>query len=234
MTIDDLAGKHGFTKDVDYWLHKQSGQWILKHSSIEKIANAENIKIQKVESLYQSETSCRFLITMGKWADDKCAEVVITTGEADKSNCSNLYLAAMAEKRGKDRAVLKLINAYEYGISSEEEMDDFKASKPKTADTTPISPPAPPKIDLKDQEVSNPAFEKAKEKFNGIPLDDDDDWDGSEVIRFGKYRNNSGDSSNDITWSKLADAGWIEWVAKSSKVDWQREKAQKELNRRGA
>ena len=31
-----------------------------------------------------------------------------------------------AEKRGVDRCVLKLINAYEYGISSEVEADDFK------------------------------------------------------------------------------------------------------------
>ena len=32
----------------------------------------------------------------------------------------------MAEKRGIDRAVLKLINAYEYGIYSDVEADDFK------------------------------------------------------------------------------------------------------------
>ena len=31
----------------------------------------------------------------------------------------------MAEKRGIDRCVLQLINAYEYGISSEVEADDF-------------------------------------------------------------------------------------------------------------
>ena len=126
MNIKDLAKKHNFKKDVDYWQHKQSGQWILKHDSVEKIANAEDIRIQKIESLYQSETSCRFLITMGKWVDGSCEEVIITTGEADKSNCTNAYLAAMAEKRGKDRAILKLINAYEYGIYSDVEADDFK------------------------------------------------------------------------------------------------------------
>ena len=32
----------------------------------------------------------------------------------------------MAEKRGVDRCVLKLINAYEYGIYSDVESDDFK------------------------------------------------------------------------------------------------------------
>jgi hypothetical protein len=32
----------------------------------------------------------------------------------------------MAEKRLKDRLILKLINAYEYGIYSDSEADNFK------------------------------------------------------------------------------------------------------------
>ena len=227
MTIDDLAGKHGFKRDVDYWQHKQSGQWILKHDSVEKIANAEDIRIQKIESLYQSETSCRFLITMGKWVNGSCEEVIITTGEADKSNCTNAYLAAMAEKRGKDREILKLIKAYEYGISSEEEADDFKADKPKVANTTPISPLKPPKINLKDQEVPNPHYDKLINDLDGIPLGDDevdDDWTGNKVCKFGKYK--------DVKWVDILDDSWINWVSTSSKVDWQRELATKELKRR--
>ena len=221
MTIDDLANKHGFTKDVDYWQHKQSGQWILKHDSIEKIANAEDIRIQKVESLYQSETSCRFLVTMGKWVNGSCEEVIITTGEADKSNCINAYLAAMAEKRGKDRAILKLIKAYEYGISSEEEADDFKQSKPKVANTK-------PPVNLKDVEVPNPVYDAAVKDLGGIPLGDnetaDDDFTGNEIIRFGKYI--------DVKWCDVIDENYLTWLATKSKVEWQRDLATKELNRR--
>ena len=57
----------------------------------------------------------------------KKGEVLMwSIGEADAKNCKNLYFGAMAEKRGKDRVILKLINAYEYGIYSEEEAEDFK------------------------------------------------------------------------------------------------------------
>ena len=56
----------------------------------------------------------------------KTIKEVTSIGEADKSNCKANYLGCMAEKRGIDRCVLKLINAYEYGIKSEEEADDFK------------------------------------------------------------------------------------------------------------
>ena len=84
------------------------------------------------------------------------------------------------------------------------------------------SPPAP-KVDLKDQEVPNPLFEEAKEKFDGKALESDE-WDGSEIVKFGKYR--------DVSWNKIIDANWIKWVATSSKVDWQRELAAKECERR--
>ena len=65
--------------------------------------------------------------------------------------------------------------------------------------------------------------EKVIDKFDGIP-DDDDDWDGEEVCRFGKYR--------DVKWCDIQDVSWIAWVSGSSKVDWQRELATKEANRR--
>ena len=84
------------------------------------------------------------------------------------------------------------------------------------------SPPAP-KINLKDQEVPNPLFEEAKEKFDGKALESDE-WDGSEIVKFGKYK--------DVAWNKIIDANWIKWVATSSKVDWQRELAAQECERR--
>ena len=90
----------------------------------------ENIKLSRVDSIFQSETSCRFLITMVK--EDKDGNVIASitsVGEADNKNSKNNYYGSMAEKRGIDRCVLKLINAYEYGVFSEVEADDFKKER---------------------------------------------------------------------------------------------------------
>ena len=106
---------------------------------------------------------------------------------------------------------------------------DWKPNK--TADTTPISPPAPPEIDLKDQEVSNPLFEEAKKKF-GEKASNSDDWDGNEVIKFGKYKNDTGDPSKDMTWGKVEGVSYFEWLLKNANKDWIKEKATLELKRR--
>ena len=121
MTIKDLATKYKLDQE-DFWKHKQSGQWILTHDAIEKIATLENIKL-KSRIVDNSEVDLvRYWITM---RNDK-ADGVSSIGEADRKNCMSQYLGCMAEKRGIDRCVLKLINAYEYGIASEVEAEDFK------------------------------------------------------------------------------------------------------------
>ena len=74
-----------------------------------------------IETLNSEKDLVRFLITMAKGGD-----TITSVGEADDKNCFSGYKGCMAEKRGVDRCVLKLINAYEYGISSEVEADDFK------------------------------------------------------------------------------------------------------------
>ena len=87
--------------------------------------------------------------------------------------------------------------------------------------------PKPP-VNLKDQEVPNPHYDAAVNDLGGIPLgdgeSDDDEWTGNEVCRFGKYK--------DVKWVDILDDSWIKWVSTSSKVQWQRELATKELKRR--
>ena len=126
MTIKELAEKYNLTSK-DAWQHKQSGQWILKHDTIERIATIENIELDNWVVELSERDFVRYRITMSM--DDKeTGEVrtITTIGEADPSNCMSKYFGMMAEKRGKDRCILKLIRAYEYGITSEEELADGK------------------------------------------------------------------------------------------------------------
>ena len=130
MNISDLGKKYKLDGKVDVW--KCHDNWILTHDACTKIALIENIKLSRLEPIYQSETSCRFLVTMVK--EDKDGNVinsVTSIGEADNRNSKNNYYGSMAEKRGIDRCVLKLINAYEYGVYSEVEADDFKKQEVK-------------------------------------------------------------------------------------------------------
>ena len=125
MNIKDLAKKYGLVEG-DFWNHKQSGQWILTHDAVEKIANIEKIWLED-RTVDNSEVDLvRYWITMGMRDSKGERRAISSMGEADRNNCRSQYLGCMAEKRGVDRCVLKLINAYEYGISSEVEAEDFK------------------------------------------------------------------------------------------------------------
>ena len=115
MNIKELQKKYQLEKD-DFWHHQQSNQWIITHNAVEKIANIEGVELIDIKVLNSEIDFVRFLVTM-KLAD----KTISSIGEADQSNCFSKYKGCVAEKRGIDRCVLKLIDAYEYGISSEVE-----------------------------------------------------------------------------------------------------------------
>ena len=130
MNIKDIQEKYNLVSD-DFWEHKQSKSWILTHDACTKIGNQEGIELVDINVINSEPDLVRILVTMKK------GSVSITTfGEADRKNCFNSYLGMMSEKRGIDRAILKLINAYEYGVYSEVEADDFKKSKSVSKDIT--------------------------------------------------------------------------------------------------
>ena len=127
--IKELATKYQLTKD-DFWQLPQNKRLhILTHDACEKIASIEGVRYQKPEWLSKGQDGVWAVEVSGFKKDDP-DNVIWTTGEASRQNCTAKYFVNMAEKRGKDRLILKLIRAYEYGIKSEEEADDFK--KPST------------------------------------------------------------------------------------------------------
>ena len=154
MNIKELAEKYELGKD-DFWEHRK-GTWIIKHDACMKIAHIEGIDFDKPEYNYNIPTTftengekvqqvkygreswkpawagtCQKHtggVSMVVWGykKDNPDYKIWTTGEADASNCTSTYYGAMAEKRGKDRIILMLIDAYQYGIYSELEADDFE------------------------------------------------------------------------------------------------------------
>ena len=120
MNIKELSRKYNLTKE-DYWQESRSKKWIISHDACEKIADMEGIIFGPPQVLNSEQNFVRMVISAKK------GEVLMwSVGEADTKNCKNLYFGAMAEKRGKDRVILKLINAYEYGIYSDVEADNFQ------------------------------------------------------------------------------------------------------------
>ena len=120
MNIKELSKKYNLTKE-DYWQESRSKKRIISHDACEKIADMEGIIFGPPQILNSEQNFVRMVIS------GKKGEVLMwSVGEADNKNCKNLYFGAMAEKRGKDRVILKLINAYEYGIYSDVEADNFQ------------------------------------------------------------------------------------------------------------
>ena len=139
MTIKELFDKYKLT-NMDCWelIRNKKKMWIITHDACEKIASMENIELIDIQILNSERDFCRVIITMRKGE-----KIIKTVGEAElitgevltkktkngydiyRGNCESNYIGCMAEKRGIDRAVLKLINAYEYGIYSDVESDDF-------------------------------------------------------------------------------------------------------------
>ena len=112
------------------------GTWVINHKSLEKIAVRFGIKFDDpviIES--DQKNKCVVLTVRGRRniisENGKMAEVTEWSfGEASPYNNKNGYPYAMAEKRAKDRVILKLIGMHG-DTYSEDEADDFKNSKPK-------------------------------------------------------------------------------------------------------
>lgn len=122
MTIHELQQKYNLTKN-DFWeLQTKRGTWIITHDACEKIAHIEKIIFYKPEIMYNMNG----VALLGE--AEKDGNKIWSVGEASPDNVkiAGKYFWSMAEKRLKDRLTLKIINAYEFGVYSEAEAEEFK------------------------------------------------------------------------------------------------------------
>lgn len=130
--IAKLKEKYNLDSDA-LWEHRQSGQWIAKHSALERVAEVAGIQFDR-PAIIEGDTEKGIVAIMVEGVMGDRREW--SFGEASKLNNKMAYPYAMAEKRAKDRVILKLIGLSGY-VYSEEEADDFKDGNPARKDYNP-------------------------------------------------------------------------------------------------
>jgi len=160
-----LHEEYGLELDVDFYLHPQSGSYIIKHNAVKKIVAKQREKGFIIETpmgedvkwhndgtregMHGKEVVCSGNFYL-KNKDGEVIEKVYKLGEVNPKNCKNAYPQTMALKRMYDRGVLDLLRFAQEGLYSDVEADEFRQSRPKkpTKQTPPVAAaealPAPP------------------------------------------------------------------------------------------
>lgn len=124
--IVEAFKKFGFEEGEIFngcWCLERKGKkiaWIALHKFLERVAQTANITFDEPKVLNCTEKEVAIYVN-GQVRDLSAWSI----GEASTTNCTNEYRWAMAEKRAKDRVILKLLGVAG-DMYSEEEADEFK------------------------------------------------------------------------------------------------------------
>lgn len=124
-----LCRENNLDATYDVWQQKQSGQWIIGRTGIEKIQGHNNIGIDLelcaagIDFAVVKATATRTVKPEGKPGKKISVQ---SLGSAQAKNSQVNYYAEMAEKRAKSRAILQLMGFYALGVYGEDEADDFR------------------------------------------------------------------------------------------------------------
>lgn len=106
----------------EVWEVRAGGAWAVKHSALERVAAEQCIEFEP-PTMIEADGAGKVatILVIGKMKDRREWSI----GEAAPHNCKNAYTFAMAEKRAKDRVILKLLNAHG-ALYSDAEAEDFE------------------------------------------------------------------------------------------------------------
>jgi hypothetical protein len=117
----DFMAKFGVDSD-EIWLAPGGKSWVILHKALERVATEQGIMFERPSVVACDLTAKSMVIcTFGKLGE----RTEWSFGEASPANNKNQYMAAMAEKRSRDRVILKLLAAHG-DLYSEEEADEFR------------------------------------------------------------------------------------------------------------
>jgi len=121
-----MAFMEKYSVDSDEIWEVHGSTWVVKHKALERVAAEQGISFGP-----PTVTECNTkegIIAL--WVPGQLGErKEWAFGEASPKNNKNSYPWAMAEKRAKDRVILKLLNTHG-ALYSEEEAEDFKRQNP--------------------------------------------------------------------------------------------------------
>jgi hypothetical protein len=117
----EFMAAHGIDADEVWEVRPGTGTYAVKHSALERVAAQKNITFDPPLMLeFHAADKIAVLCVTGRIGDRSDWSI----GEAAPYNNKNTYPFAMAEKRAKDRVILKLLNAHGT-LYSDAEADDF-------------------------------------------------------------------------------------------------------------
>jgi hypothetical protein len=133
--IAEFMARYSVSFD-EVWKIPQGNAYAVKHKALERVAVEQKVTFL-APTLLQIDLPSKFvgLCVTGRIGDRE----EWATGEAAPYNNKNGYPLAMAEKRAKDRVILKLLQAHG-ALYSEDEAEDFKRENPHVTRPADIVP----------------------------------------------------------------------------------------------
>jgi hypothetical protein len=129
--IADILAKYGEPIAGNIW--RVQGQAVIYHKALERIAAQAGIAFGPPTILRAERDEAVLLVTgsMGERTEWSIGEALVNVNYR-VSGRQAAYVYAMAEKRAKDRVILKLVGLHGL-LYSEEEADEFKSSTASVA-----------------------------------------------------------------------------------------------------
>jgi hypothetical protein len=136
--ITDILAKYGEPFAGNVW--RVQGNAVIYHKCLERIAAQAQIRFDRPEVLRAERDEAVILVIghMGERSEWSIGEALVDVNYR-VSGRQAAYVYAMAEKRAKDRVILKLIELHGL-VYSEEEADDFKEGRSAANAPGPIDP----------------------------------------------------------------------------------------------
>ncbi len=161
--IADILAKYGEPMAGNIW--RVQGQAVIYHKALERIAAQARIAYDP-PTIVRAERDEAVILVTGRMGD----RVEWSIGEAlvgvnyRVSGKQAAYVYAMAEKRAKDRVILKLIELHGL-VYSEEEADEFKNGRPAQAEAATPEPRAEASVETAASETTRVELVEAESEI---------------------------------------------------------------------